>query len=205
MRAYGSILLVAAASAVAHADPPQAAATSEAGSEKPWKVGVEPQFGVLVPTSKLGTFVTGGLQLDYAAGNFMISLDGGLTRPSHDGTLMDPRIAGGTATYTIDQTELVIGLLASYRFSTGKLVPRLGAGPVLQMLKSNETTSLAPGENTSTQTKVGFQLVGGVDYRLGGGFLAADVRFLYSGLDTMLTGSSNAGSIALVLGYRIVF
>jgi hypothetical protein len=118
---------------------------------------------------------------------------------------MDPRVANGVADYTIRQTELVVGLLAAYRLGDGRLVPRVGGGPILHMLRTNETSSPAPGENTSQQTKFGFELVGGADYRLGTGFLAGDIRFLYSKLDTMLTGDSNAGSLALLVGYRLVW
>lgn len=196
MRAMSVFLFLVAASAVAGADPAPAA----------WAVGVEPRIGVLVPTSKLGAMAVGGVEVDKPLGPIVLAADLALTRPSYDGSAMDPRIPGGMASYTIHQTELLAGVLASYRFRPERaLVPRVGAGPVLQILKSNETTTAAPGENTATQTKLGVEVAGGVDYRLGPGFLAGDVRFVYSKLDTMLTGSSNAGSVSLAFGYRFVF
>jgi hypothetical protein len=186
------ILILAATVTTARAEP--------AGAR--WTVGIEPRLGVLVPTSKLHTFVSGGVEIDYAVGRFAIAADVSLTRPSYSESVMDPRVASGD--YTIQQTELVTGLLATYRLSSGRLQPRLGVGPILHMLRSNETTGAAPGENTSQQTKLGVELLGGVDYRVGTGFVAVDLRFLYSKLDTTLTGDSNAGSIALLFGYRVV-
>ena len=61
------------------------------------------------------------------------------------------------------------------------------------------------GSNNSQQTKPGFEATVGVDYAVGPGFLAGDLRFIYSTLDTPLTGSSNAGSLSLAVGYRFVF
>lgn len=196
-------LAVAAAPRLAVADPVSVSASAEPSNA--WHFGIEPQFGVLVPTSKLHTFVTGGFELDYAIGKITIGADVALTQPSYSSTVMDMRVPGGEASYTIHQTELVAGLLASYRFATSGLVPRVGAGPIVQMLRTHETTSLSPDSSSSQQTKVGFQVAGGIDYQAGPGYLAGDIRFLYSSLDTMLTGSTNAGSIAVLLGYRIVF
>jgi hypothetical protein len=50
-------------------------------------------------------------------------------------------------------------------------------------------------------------LVGGRPYarRHRPGFVAGDVRVVYSKLDNLLTGASNAGNIAITMGYRFVF
>ena len=207
MRAIQSLFVLAAAAATAQADPAAPAAAVQASAGKPWSLGVEPRFGFLLPTSKLHAMVVGGVEVDKAFGRFAVAADLAITRPSYDGSVMDPRLPGGMTAYTLHQTEMVVGLLGFYRIlpDTAAFVPRIGAGPVLQLLKSSETTAAAPGENTATQTKLGIEVAGGVDHRLGPGFLAADLRLVYSGLDTMLTGSSNAGSIALALGYRFVF
>ena len=76
---------------------------------------------------------------------------------------------------------------------------------MLHMLRSTETTSIAPGDNTAQSTEVGLELGGGVDYRLGPGFVAGDVRFAYSGLDHSLTGKTNAGKVTVAAAYRVVF
>ena len=206
MHILRSILLVVAAAGAAHADP-EATTTSSTEAPKAWSIGVEPRIGVLVPTSKLGTFMMAGVEVDKAFGRLVISLDGDWSRPSYNASAMDPRIEPPTATYTIHQTEVLVAALASYRFgdADAKLVPHLGAGPVLHWLKTNETSSAAPGENTEAQLKVGVELDGGLDFRAGPGYLAGDLRVVYSGLDTALTGSSNAGSVSLAAGYRLVF
>jgi len=199
------IILVSAGTAVAQP------AESPEGSTTVWTVGVEPRFGVMLPTSKLHAMAVGGVEVDLATPaldhRLGVGIDLALTQPSYDATAMDPRIPGGMTTYKIEQTEMVVGLVGTYRFADASavLVPHVGAGPVLHLLKTNETTSVAPGENNATQTQLGLELGGGVDYRVGPGYVAGDVRFIYSNLDTPLAGSTNAGSFALALGYRFVF
>ncbi len=204
-----AIILVLVSAGTAAAQPAESSGTSSSNAN--WTVGVEPRFGVMLPTSKLHAMAVGGLEVDLATPaldhKLVIGVDLALTQPSYDATAMDPRIPGGSTSYTIKQTEVVVGLTGNYRFApaSAALVPHIGAGPVLHLLKTNETTSVAPGENTATQTKVGVEVGGGVDYRVGPGYLAGDARFIYSGLDTPLAGSTNAGSFALALGYRFVF
>jgi hypothetical protein len=170
-----------------------------------------PRVGVLIPTSKLGTMVVGGLELDYALPvahhQLVVGLDLSLTKPSYDSSVMDSRIPGGTTMYTIDETEVLVGATIGYRVfpSDHVLVPWGAVGPVLHMLKSSETTTLAPGTNTATSTELGVELAGGADYRLGPGFLVGAARVVYSGLDHRITGDTNAGHVALELGYRLVY
>lgn len=173
---------------------------------KQWKLGVAPRLGAGLPTSKLGATVVGGLELDYAVSKrLLIALDLALTRPSYSSTVMDPRVASGSASYTIDETEMVVGVSALYRFTSGKVVPWLGAGPLLHMLKTTETTSTAPGDNTATSTELGGQIAGGVDLAAGPGFVIGDVRVVYSKLAHVFTGDTNAGKITIGAGYRLVF
>ena len=102
---------------------------------------------------------------------------------------MDPRIPGGSATYAIRETEVVVGFTAAYRLLPVErtLVPWLGAGPVLHLLETSETTAIAPGDNTATSTELGVELLVGADYRLGPGSLVGDLRMVYSKLDHVLT------------------
>lgn len=196
-------LLVAAALALP--------ATARAEPAAPWTVGISPRIGVAIPTSKLRAFVIGGVQIDYvptfASHRVMLGLDLSLTRPGYDGTVMDPRIPGGTGTYAVHETEGLVGITAAYRFASARssVVPWLGAGPVLHLLRTSETTSLAPGSNTASSTELGVEAVGGADVRLGPGFLVADARYVYSRLAHALTGSTNAGDVSLELGYRLVW
>lgn len=204
------IISVLAASSSAYADePPAAASTSTNVEAETWKVGIEPRLGFALPTSKLGANVGGGLEVDVAVamqGKLVVGVDASLTQPSYSSTAMDSRIPGGMATYDIHQTELLVGATIQYRIpASAKLVPRVGLGPALHMLKTNETNNIAPGNNTAQQTKLGLEALAGVDYKAGPGYVAGDLRLIYSGLDTPLTGSSNAGNIGLAVGYRIVF
>ncbi len=179
--------------------------------EAPWSIAIAPRIGVTVPTSKLGPMVVGGLDvavpLPVAHHQLVLAFDLALTRPGHDDTVMDARIPGGMGSYAIHQLEMVVGVIASYRvFPAGhRVVPWFGAGPILHLLKTTEASSLAPADNTATSTELGIELGGGVDYRTGPGFLVGDVRVVYSKLDNLLTGASNAGNLVLAAGYRFVF
>ncbi len=204
--------LLVAATTTARADnpspPPPPAATTTAAPAAAWQLGIAPRLGVVVPTSKLGPMMVGGLELDYAvSGHLVIALDGTITQPSYDGSVMDTRIPGGTATYTIKETELSTALMIDYRLAgpDASLVPWLGIGPMLHMLRSNETNTIAPGTNTAQSTEFGVELGGGVDFKAGPGYLAGDLRFAYSKLDHTLTGSTNAGKVTIGIGYRVVF
>lgn len=201
MRAIASLPLavILALPAAARAEP------------APWTVGVAPRVGVAIPTSKLGAFVIGGVQIDYvpsfASHRVMLGLDLSLTRPGYDGSVMDPRIPGGMGTYAVHETEGVVAVTVAYRFASAdhRVVPWLGAGPLLHLLQTVESTSLAPGNNTAISTELGVEVLGGADVRLGPGFLVGGVRYAYSRLAHPLTGSTNAGEVSLELGYRLVF
>ncbi|HEY6038774.1 MAG TPA: hypothetical protein VIV58_31040 [Kofleriaceae bacterium] len=198
MRTLTLALVLACGSAHADAPPPE------------WTADVVPRIGVVAPTSKLGVMVVGGVQLDYLTPaldhRFAIGLDLSLTRPSHGGDVMDPRLAS-TAQYTVAETEVVIALLASYRFAghDATVVPWIAAGPMLHLLRSTESTSIAPGDNTAVSSEPGVEVAGGFDHRLAVGFLVGELRAGYSKLDHAITGNTNAGSVALAVGYRLVF
>ena len=176
-----------------------------------WTIGAAARVGVAIPTSKLGPMVAGGLEIDLplpvADHRLVLAFDGTLTRPSHDGSAMDPRVPGGMATYTIHQLELVAGVMATYRFAAAgkRVVPWLGAGPIVHLLSTRETSSLSPDANTATATELGAELGGGIDLRAGPGFVVGEARVVYSGLNNLLTGGSNAGNLVVATAYRLVF
>jgi hypothetical protein len=192
----------------APAAEPVAATSVEASGA--WSFGVAPTIGLTVPTSDLGAMVVGGLELDFALPvlerRLVLALAATITRPSAEGDGTDPR-AGGAYEWDLAVTELKLGLDLVYRFFTAEraLVPYLGAGPIVHFLKSAETTTLAPGENTEQGAAFGFEVVGGLDYRLGPGLLLGEVRYVYSKLDHLWTGETNAGNVVVALGYRLVF
>jgi hypothetical protein len=198
------------AALASHPDPAPPAVSESVSSPAPWTLGIAPRLGLVAPTSKLGLTAIAGVQLDYALPaldhRLLIGVDVSLTRPSHDGSVMDPRLPG-TADDTIHETELVIAPLASYRLADARssLVPWVAAGPMLHLLRSTETTTIAPGDNSAVSSELGVELAGGVDYRVGPGFIAGDVRMAYSKLEHVLTGDTNAGKLAVALAYRLVF
>lgn len=169
-----------------------------------------PHFGMTIPTSKLGVFIVAGLEVDVAlpflGGRLLLALDASATRPAHEGRDSDPRAAGDYE-FTVEETELKLGLGAVYRFAgmDSRLVPFAGLGPILHLLRTTQTSSLAPGENTEEDTKLGVELQGGVDVRMGPGALTAEARLVYSSLDHVMTGDTNAGNVTLSLGYRFLF
>jgi opacity protein-like surface antigen len=197
-----ALVAVATAPRASSAEPTDVAGT-------PWTIGVAPRLGVTVPTSKLGPMLVGGIEIDWAppvlGRRLVAALDVSLTRPGHGGSTTDPRT--GEANYDIDETELKLALLGVYRVfgPERRMIPYGGLGPVLHLLETAETTDLAPGENTSQDTNLGFELLGGVDYRLGPGYLSGELRVVYSNLDHLLTGNSNAGNVMLSAGYRLTF
>jgi len=214
MRTHLTILtLLVPLTAAAQPAPPADAPPPPAGTAAPapWSVGIEPRVGASIATSKLGPYVIGGLSIDMATPlanhRFLVGLDLSFTRPSHDGTVMDPRLPGGDTSYTIHEQELGIAVLASYRFAgtDANLVPWAGVGPLIHLLKSTETTMAAPGDNTAASTEFGVEAGGGLDLKAGPGYVAGDVRIAYTKLAHTITGDTNAGKIAIALGYRLVF
>lgn len=193
----------------AEASGPAATAASPGPAAPAPAVGITPTMGMNVPTSQLGLFVVGGLELDVflpvADHRLVLALGGTITRPSHDGKGTDPRT--GDYTFTVRETELKVGLDVVWRFFTEEraLVPYAGLGPILHMLRSTETNSLGPGQNTGQSTKPGFELVGGADYKVGPGRLLAEARLVYSTLDHQISGDTNAGNVIVSVGYRLLF
>lgn len=199
------------ASAPASAPVAVQASTPAATAPASWTLGLAPRLGLVVPTSKLGAMAVGGLEIDVALPvgqrQLYVALDLSLTRPSYDGSVMDPRIPGGAGDYTVKEVEMVVGALVGYRLrpAGAALVPWAVIGPILHLLRTTETSTIAPGHNTATSTELGLEVAAGVDYHAGPGFVVGGLRVVYSSLDHVLTGDTNAGTVGLDLGYRLVF
>ncbi len=165
---------------------------------------------MVVPTSDLGLFVLGGLEIDFFLpvlnNQLAIALDITYTRPGMEGSVTDPRV-GGPHAYTIDVSELKFGLDVIYRFFDNSefIVPFAGLGGVMQLLQSTEESDLGPGESTAQSTAFGFEVLGGADLRAGPGFVVGELRYVYTGLDHDITGESNAAGVTATVGYRIGF
>lgn len=210
MRAITFLSIAAALGAVSTANAQPAASVSEqATTPAAWSFAVAPRLGLTVPASELGAMAVIGVEATAAVaaeGRLGVSLDLSWSRPGHDGSLSDSRVPS-PAMYTIEQTEIVIAAMLAYRFAGPEksLVPWVAGGPLLHVLRTQQTTTIAPGENTASGVEPGVQLAGGVDLAAGPGYIVGDVRFAYSKLDNVLTGSSNAGKLMLSAGYRFTF
>jgi hypothetical protein len=192
------------------AAPPEAVVVTTAEPPGTWSFGIAASVGVTVPTSELGPMVVGGLELDLALPvldrRLVLALAATLTRPSVSGSGTDPRV-GGAYDYDLAVTELKLSLDVIYRLfpADRSFVPYLGVGPVLHLLKTTESTTLAPGDNTEQGTAVGVEGLLGADLRLGPGMLLGELRYVYSKLDHLWTGDSNVGNVTISIGYRLVF
>ena len=73
------------------------------------------------------------------------------------------------------------------------------------MLRTTERNDFNPGENTAESSEFGFEVVLGADYGVGPGYLLGEARVIYSDLDHLYTGDTNAGNVMISIGYRAVF
>jgi hypothetical protein len=186
----------------------EASPSAEEGNT--WNLSVAPRLGVAIPTSRLSPFVSMGVELGYRlpilSGHLVAVGDLAYTRPSRSSSVNDSRV-GGDADFTIKETEIKFGAGAAYRLfdDTHALNPWAGGSLIMQRLKSAESNNLAPGENTSSDTRLGAELAFGADYRIGPGYVLGEARIPLTDLDDLITGNSNAGNVNLSAGYRFVF
>jgi opacity protein-like surface antigen len=126
--------------------------------------------------------------------------------PHYSGTIVDPRLPSGSGTFALRQSEVGFLLSAVYRFDNALpgLTPYGGLGPGLYYQRASLTAF--NGVNVESESKVGFQLLGGADYQLGPGALFGEVRYHFSKVDFVGTGNVNVGGfLALGVGYRLRF
>jgi opacity protein-like surface antigen len=209
--AFSLALLVPSRGLAAHPDEPPAAEADDAPTRDGVGFALAPRFGLNVPTSKLGPFVVAGLELDLLLPvldrRLVLALDATYTYGSYGGGGTDPRV-GGAYTYDIGEKELKLGLDLVFRFfaEDAPIIPYIGAGLIMHFLQTVERPSFGPRVDLLEQsTEVGFELIAGVDFALGPGYLLADLRWVHTDLDHRLTGDTNAGNVTLAVGYRYVF
>ena len=187
-----------------------AALEEDDGDSAGWKLGLAPRVGLDIPTSKLKPFVVAGLELDVFLpvldNKLVMALDASFTYPRYEGSGNDLQV-GGDYEYEIKVLEIKSALDVIYRFldDTHRFIPFLGAGFAFQYLRTLETSSFEPGENVEHGPSFGFEVLGGLDFRLGPGYLLLDTRFVFTNMDYQLTRDSNAGNVTMGLGYRFIF
>jgi opacity protein-like surface antigen len=175
-----------------------------------WVFSIAPRVGVTIPTSKLGPMAAAGLELGAAPAlighRLFLTVDASITRPTHGGSGTDARV-GGAYDYEVSVRSLKLAVGLAFRFFTGErpLVPYLGGGVAWQLAKTTASNDLAPGDITESATHRGFELLGGVDYRVGPGRLLGEARYVHVPFVHRLTGDSNLGSVSVGMGYKLVF
>jgi opacity protein-like surface antigen len=177
-----------------------------------WRFGLAPRVGLDIPTSKLGPFVSAALEFDVFLpvldNRLVLALDFSFTYPREEGSGQDPRVPGGSYDWETKVLEFKWAIDVIWRFldDTHALTPFVGLGPAVQYLRTAQTTSIdGAGENTEKSAEFGFEVLGGLDWKLGIGYLFGDVRFAFTDLDHRFTGDTNAGNVTICAGYRFVF
>ena len=170
---------------------------------------VAPKLGLYEPTSRLSGAVFVGVEAGYVTpgmdDHLAVVLELDWVRPKASGTLSDPRLTN-PSDYSLGNAELGVLLSAVYRAEN--VIPRLtpygGVGPGVYFHRT--ATNAFGSQYIETETRVGFQMMGGADFSIGPGAAFGELRYTFSRVDFISTGSSSAGSmLALGVGYRLRF
>jgi opacity protein-like surface antigen len=205
MNALPLITLLALTQAPASAEPPQQAETpAEATTEPGGRILLAPKLGFFKTTTPLsGAFFLGG-EVGYLTplldNRLAIVAEFDYHQPNVSGTLSDPQLQAD-GSYKLTEREMAVLLSAVYRFE-GTLTPYVGAGPGLYLHRAKAEAF----GNTYTETEgtVGFQLLGGLEYKLGPGGLFAEVHYHFTRVGFLTTGDVNIGGfLAAGVGYRL--
>jgi hypothetical protein len=220
VRFFSAIIMLTAASVAAAQEPlasapasaaaePALAASATADGHHQVGLAVDVSVGTLVPTSKYDTGFLGTLRLGYRLPwleqRLGVAVGLAYLRTGRSVSGSDPRVPGGTWSSDVATDQLVADLEIFWRFfdQSHRLVPYVGLGPALFMLR--DTPKTYGTENTEDSTQVGFVFQGGVDYRLGPGAVFGEVRGQYAGVDRTVPGDHNLGAIGVAVGYRLFF
>jgi hypothetical protein len=203
-RATGVALLASAAAAVA----PGGAAAEPATPHG--YAGL--RVGGIVPLGGLSPFAAFGVELGAVLPamqrRLAIAIAVDYTQPTATGSEMDPRVAGGTYTWSLRERELAVMPLIVFRATQVKaFTPYVGIGPRVQFLESTVDDDGMPAFSPTTEvsTEVGVGVPIGGELRLGPGRLTAELLLQYGALDHVATGESHTGALGLTLGYRAFF
>ena len=186
------------------ATTPQAETSAAAPAQLGGTILLAPKLGFFKTTTPLsGAFFLGaeaGYLTPLLNNRLAIVAEFNFHQPNVSGTLSDPQLQGDGA-YTLTEREMALLLSAVYRFE-GPLTPYVGAGPGLYLHRAR---AVAFGSTyTETEGTVGFQLLGGLEYKLGPGGLFAEVHYHFTRVGFLTTGNVNVGGfLAAGVGYRL--
>ena len=171
------------------------------------KVGALLSFGGLDPNPRVGVEL--GYVFPWMNRSFALVLDADYAAPKSSGTQTgDARVYGGTYDWHLTEKILTLMPVAMFRYTKlGRVVPYIGVGPRIYLLKSTvrgAVGSVEIPETTEQSTKVGFGVPLGAELKLGPGAVIGELLFEYGSLDHNATGSSNTGALSLAIGYRFL-
>jgi hypothetical protein len=135
--------------------------------------------------------------------------DVGYSQPEATGMQSDPRLASGSASWSLTERELMIGATALYRatwIGTGRVAPYLGIGARMWLLQSHtdgQAGSAAIRPSDESSLRFGLSVPLGVDIRLGRGALFVEALLLWAPVAQLTTGEASLGALAASLGYRL--
>lgn len=123
----------------------------------------------------------------------------------------DPRIPGGSYSYTQTTQQFMLGLNVVVKIPFGRFVPYVGVGPRLFFVRTPSSGSAADPEQTAipqsdeVSQEAGVGVPVGLDILLGPGRLFGEFQLLYAGSSQRSTGPANFGAMTGAAGYRFVF
>ena len=184
--------------------PPKETATAVAAPEPGGRILLAPKLGFFKTTTPLsGAFFLGaeaGYLTPLLGNRLAIVAEFDFHQPDVRGTLSDPQVQGD-ASYTLTEREMAILLSAVYRFE-GTLTPYVGAGPGLYLHRAQ--AEAFGSTYTESEATLGFQLLGGAEYKLGPGGVFAEVHYHFTRVGFLTTGDVNIGGfLAAGVGYRL--
>lgn len=122
----------------------------------------------------------------------------------------DPRLPGdGTLHYDITQQilPLTFGVIYRLPLPIELLMPYAAAGARLSMMRTKVTGTGGGqqlGANQETASKAGAYFAAGADFFLGPGALLAELQLSYAPIDGFVLRKTNASSLCLAIGYRLM-
>ncbi len=151
----------------------------------------------------------GGYLLPFVNRMFGIVGSFALSTPQTRNTISDPRVPGGSYSYDQTTQQFQLGLSFVAKVPLGRLVPYVGIGPRLFIVRTPSSGSAADGtaipQTTELSQEVGVGVPLGLDILLGPGRVFVELQLLYAASSQQSTGPGSFGSMTAAAGYRFVF
>lgn len=148
-----------------------------------------------------------GYMLPYLRRLLSLTASVSLSDPGLEGGASDPRVSGGAYTYSAHQLQLQFGLTAWARVSLGRVVPYVGLGPRLWLVRTASTGQAAAAsflDTSETSSEIGLAVPLGLELILGPGRAFVEGQLHYAPTAQRSSGESSLGAVLLGVGYRLV-